>query len=346
MKHTDLVLAFDALPLPQPSTASSCSFSAIPLELDNAHKLGKDEGGCPCLLIATGLAAKAQARVPLVLENLAVLFDLRCQVSSPTKAPQLGTFAVIKCVAADPVVRSYFLSLLPGISAAIGRTSERTKVASVVEDIVELFRALSAIPKKEIQGLWGELLLIHEAKDPASLAEAWHSEPGDRYDFNRDSERVEVKTTSRKPRQHHFTLEQLTPPTGTCLIVASMIVERSGAGRSVFDLMDAIRQKFGRQPQLQLRLVRQVHQTLGDAWQTARNVRFDYEAAKQSLRYFDGAQIPRVSVPLPRGVTEVSFVADLESAEPLSTIAIKGGDRLFGTLGFSKSRRKVGALLS
>ena len=339
MNHAEVTRSFDSLPLPQPSTALSCSFSAVPIEPDSAHKLGKDEGGCPCLLVATGPAVKTRARVPLVLENLAVLFDLRCHVSSPTRASQLGTFTVIKCVAADALVRSYFLSLLPGISAAIGRTNDKAKVASVVEDIVELFRALAAIPRKEIQGLWGELLLIHEAKDPAALAEAWHSEPGDRYDFNRDSERVEVKTTSRKPRQHHFTLEQLTPPTGTRLIVASMIVERSGAGRSVFDLMDAIRQKFGRQPQLHLRLARQVHQTLGDAWQTARNVRFDYEAAKQSLRYFDGAQIPRVSLPLPRGVTEVSFVANLESAEPLSQKAVIRADALFRGLAFSKNQR-------
>ena len=77
MKHAEINRIFDSLPLPQPSTASSCSFSAAPVEPDSAHKLGKDEGGCPCLLIATGLAAKARTRVPLVLENLAVLFDLR-----------------------------------------------------------------------------------------------------------------------------------------------------------------------------------------------------------------------------------------------------------------------------
>ena len=178
MKLTDFARAFDALPLPLPSTASSCSFSAIPLEPENAHKLGKDEGGCPCLLIATGPAAKGRSRVPLVLENLAVLFDLHCHVSASGKAPQLGTFTVIKCVSADFFVRSHFLALLPGISAALGRTNDKAKIASVVEDIVELFRALSAIPKKEIQGLWGELLLIHEAKDPTALAEAWHAEPG------------------------------------------------------------------------------------------------------------------------------------------------------------------------
>lgn len=338
MKTADFARAFDALPLPQPSTVSSCSFSAIPLESEDAHKFGKDEGGCPCLLVATGPAAKGRARVPLVLENLAVLFDLRCHVSASGKAPRLGTFTVIKCVSPDFFVRSHFLALLPGISAALGRTNDKAKIAAVVEDIVELFRALSAVPKKEIQGLWGELLLIHEAKDPAALAESWHAEPGDRYDFNHGSERIEVKTASRKPRRHHFTLEQLTPPPRTRLLIASIIVETSGAGTSVFDLLDDIRQGLGRKPQLHLRLTRLVHQTLGNAWQTARNVRFDFEAAKDSLRYFDRTRVPTIPLPLPHGVSHVSFVADLGETEHLRSTEIKGDGVLFSSLPVSARR--------
>jgi hypothetical protein len=295
------------------------------------HKLGKDEGDCPCLLIATGPSAKGQVHVPLVLENLAVLFDLRCHVSALGRVPQLSTFTVIKCISGDFFVRSHFLALLPGISAALGRTNDKAKIASIVEDIVELFRALGAIPKKEIQGLWGELLLIHQAKDAGALAEAWHAESTDRYDFNRGAERIDAKTASSNPRRHHFTLEQLSPPAGTQLLIASMFVESSGAGASVFDLLDAIRPRLGGNPQLHLRLTRLVHETLGTAWQMARNVRFDVEAARHSLRYFDGSSIPRMALPLPEDVSEVRFVADLERTTALVPKELsKVG--LFGTL--------------
>lgn len=336
MKELETAKIFESLPLPQPSSASSCSFSALPLTADNAHKLAKDEGGCPCLLVATGAAAKTQTRVPLVLENLAVLFDLRCQVSSPNAPAQTGTFTVLKCVAADTIVRSYFLSLLKGISAAIGRTSDRAKVAAVIEDLVELFRSLGNTPKKEIQGLWGELLLIHQAKDPTTLASAWRCETGDRYDFNKGAERIEVKTTSQKLRRHHFTLEQLCPPDGTRLVVASIVIQRSGAGLSVFDLLDALRGKTAQQPQLHLRMTRQFHETLGNTWQSAKEVRFDLEAAVESLRYFDGAQIPRIALPLPDGISQVSFVADLTAIKPLSAKAVADSDILFRSLSFSR----------
>jgi hypothetical protein len=332
MKEVATAKLFESLPLPQPSSASSCSFSALPLATASPHKLAKDEGGCPCLLIATGPAAKTQTRVPLVLENLAVLFDLRCQVSSPNAPTKTGTFTVLKCVAADLVVRSYFLSLLKGISAAIGRGSDRTKVASVVEDLVELFRSLGNPPTKEIQGLWGELLLIHQAKDATALAGAWRCESGDCYDFNKGDERIEVKTTSMRSRQHRFSLEQLCPPRGARIIVASILVQRSGAGSSVFDLLDEIRTKIAQQPQLVLRVARQVHETLGNTWQGAKNVRFDFEAAVESIRYFDSDQIPKVSQPLPEGVSQVSFVASLEVVPCLNAKSLASSGTLFRSL--------------
>ncbi len=337
MKEFDTAKIFESLPLPQPSLASSCSFSAVPLTTDNARKLAKDEGGCPCLLIATGPAAKTQTRVPLVLENLAVLFDLRCQVSSPGAPTQTGTFTVLKCVAPDLLVRSYFLSLLKGISAAIGRASDRAKVAGVIEDLVELFRSLGNTPKKEIQGLWGELLIIHQAKDSITLASAWRSQTGDCYDFNKGDERIEVKTTSMRLRQHAFSLEQLHPPNRARLIVASIVVQSSGAGMNVFDLLEDIRVKIAQQPQLHLRMTRQLHETLGNTWQSAKNVRFDLEAAVESLRYFDGTQIPKIPLPLPDGISGVRFTADLNGVMPLSAKSLRGSGTLFRGLSCGKT---------
>ena len=230
------------------------------------------------------------------------------------------------------MVRRYFLSLLKGIAAAIGRGGDRAKVAAVIENLVELFRSLGNAPKKEVQGLWGELLLIHQAKDAFVLASAWRCQTGDCYDFNSGDERIEVKTTSTRSRQHRFSYEQLCPPGGTRLVVASITVQRSGAGVSVFGLLDAIRAKIPKHPQLHLSMVRQVHETLGKAWQSAKELGFDLEAAVESLRYFDGAQIPKVLAPLPDGVSQVSFVADLTNVAPLSHKALVDAGRLLRSL--------------
>lgn len=342
VNDTDYTRAFEKLPLPRPSSPSESTFTAVPIGSKSPHKLGKDEGGCPCLLIATGSGMmKAEARVPLVLENLAVLFDLRCQVSSPQTDTQSGTFTVVKCVSADSAIRSYFLSLISGIAAAIGLTRDRRRVAAVIEDLVELFRSLSMTPKKEIQGLWGELFLLCESKNPALLAEAWHVSPTDRYDFNKGSERIDVKTTSQNSRRHHFTLDQLCPPDGTRLIVASIMVQSSGAGTSVHELLENIRSRIAGSPSLFFRVMRQVHETLGESWRGVQGVRFDYQAAMESVCYYDGAKIPRVGQPLPDGVSEVSFVAELSRVHAISEDLVASLGELAGCLPLRKPSRRI-----
>jgi len=271
-----------------------------------------------------------------VLENLAVLFDLQCQVTSPRRGSQSGTFTVLKCVAADGIIRSYFLSLIPGIATAIGRTKDRTKIAAVVENLVELFRSLNAPPRKEIQGLWGELFLLCRANNVSLLAEAWHASPRDRYDFNKGQERIDVKTSSQNLRRHHFALDQICPPTGTRLLVASIMVQSSGAGTSVIDLLEIIRSRLGKDAAAFVRIMRLVHETLGESWRNVHNVRFDYEAALDSLCYYDAGRIPRVALPLPDGVSQVSFVADLIHVSVLSEKSLSSFGVLARSLPFGK----------
>jgi hypothetical protein len=80
----------------------------------------------------------------------------------------------------------------------------------------------------------------------------------------------------------------------------------------------------------------QLHETLDNAWQSARNVRFDLEAAVESLRYFDGAQIPKVSSPLPEGASQVSFAANLQSIPPLSARSFADLGALFRCLSVAR----------
>ena len=85
------------------------------------------------------------------------------------------------------------------------------------------------------------------------------------------------------------------------------MVQNSGAELTVFDLLDAIRAKIPKHPKLHLRMARQVHETLGKAWQSAKEMRFDLEAAVESLRYFDGAQIPKVPAHFPRASRKLAL---------------------------------------
>src|SRR4029078_3598315 len=99
--------------------------------------------------------------------------------------------------------------------------------SDAIATIVELFRSLQAPPRKSVQGLWSELFLIAEARHPTLLLRAWHATPGDRYDFNLGTARLEVKSVAGAVRHHHFSLAQLSPTGGTTALVASLFIERA-----------------------------------------------------------------------------------------------------------------------
>ena len=119
---------------------------------------------------------------------------------------------------------------------------------------------------------------------PAVMISAWHQTPEDRYDFSASNQRIEVKSAAGRIRQHHFGLQQLHPPRGTNLLVASTFVESAGGGVSIAELADQVRSQIAGDPGLILLLDRIVGLTLGDNWRQASQFRFDKELAEQSLR--------------------------------------------------------------
>jgi hypothetical protein len=208
-------------------------------------------------------------------------------------------------------METYFIRVLQALLPTLGENPTPIRVNQAVSHLVELFQALRNPPRKTAQGLWAELLVIAEARDTSTLMQAWHTMPDDLYDFNSGLHRLEVKSTSGQLRRHHFSLAQLQPPSGTVLVVASVIANRAGAGTTVIDLVEEIASRLNEDPDNVLRLYQVVALTLGDSWRQATFEAFDREAARQSLAFLDASEIPMISSQLPQGVSDVHFTSDL-----------------------------------
>jgi hypothetical protein len=52
----------------------------------------------------------------------------------------------------------------------------------------------------------------------------------------------------------------------------------------------------------------------------------------ESLRYYQGSHIPKISPPLPEGVSQVSFVADFQGVTPLVPKSLTNPGILFRAL--------------
>jgi hypothetical protein len=284
---------------------------ATPIPGYDQHRLSKDAQGKPLLLISIVDARSQKQTAPIVLEHLTVMPDMDCRISRPDGTLEAGRFTVVRCTGADATLQTYFLRIASTIVTSLKNRPTQFDVTYAINRLIELFRAMTKPPRKSVQGLWAELFLISQSRQPAILVNAWHTLPEDRYDFAMDDQRIEVKSVSGRLRQHHFSLEQLHPPEGVKTLVASVFVERSRAGESIVDFVEKIRVRLGNHSDLILHMDTIIALTLGDGWRHISEARFDRRLAKESLAFFEASAIPSVNPNLPVGVSGVRFRSDI-----------------------------------
>jgi len=308
----DVVNTFLAIPPPPTTGAGGPRFAVQPIAGYDAYRIAKDTAANPALLITTP-SKGSRSLVDYSLENLQIVHGVTCEVSHVDGSKEEGKFSLIRCISDDPTVHDHFLRGLESIIVAIGAHPTATTISLGIGKLVELFRLMHQQSRKSVQGLWAELLLIADATDSEALGRAWHATFMDMYDFNAGSQRVEVKSAAGRHRLHHFALAQVTPPYGTDVIVASVLVERASSGPSVFDLAKEVRARLSGTPELLGRVDQIVAEATGDGWRSAAQTRFDKHAARQSIAFYHVADVPRIETALPAHVSDVHFRADLDS---------------------------------
>ncbi|MCZ7554569.1 MAG: PD-(D/E)XK motif protein [Anaerolineales bacterium] len=323
----DLEPLFVSLEKPSGSE-DSLAFSAHSVPGYDGFRIAKDFGGRPCILISTSGVHSSMGTAPVALEHLKIAHHLRCRIVQSDGQIEEDVFSVLYCTSDEPLLHTYFLRVGAVIISSLGITPQQGQLVSVVNGLIELFRALTKPAKKSIQGLWAELLLIERSLNPTELVRCWHIFPEERFDFNAGEQRIEVKSAVGRTRQHTFSLEQLIPPDGTAVIIASVLVERAGGGMSIASLIKNISSSLSSAEDV-LHLELTVAQTLGDTWYYANDDLFDYELAKKSLEFFDVRSVPSVNRAVPAGVSHVRFQADLTNTEPISRREYRGMGGIF-----------------
>ena len=279
-------------------------------------------------MIETTDAAGAAALSDFEGRHLRIGHGVNCSISEGGVELAREQFSVVACVEADDLLRDRFFDATETMLRSLGETPTVEELRQLAAGLIELFRLSSQPPRGTIQGLWAELWLIAQARDPMVLLNAWHSESTDAYDFNSGPERIEMKSTSRSNRMHRFSHRQLHPPAGTRVAIGSVFVESSGGGLKVATLLERIRRRVGSLGALR-RLDYVVASTLGTDWRTGVEAGFDSELASESLRFYQIEEVPSLPADVPHGVSDIRYVSDLSGAQALSVEEMRGSGDLF-----------------
>jgi hypothetical protein len=323
-----LINLFKALLPPSEATSAGARYSTAHVPGHEAYRVGKDAHSTPAILISA--AARSDLTSPsIVLENLAVHHDLACSVYESDALSEKSCFTIIHCTSTDTTLQAHFLSLAHTLMLSLGASPARAAISNAINDLVELFQALSAPPRKTVQGLWAELFLIFKARDPIRLARSWHAVPEEVYDFSDGCQCVEVKSTTGSVRQHHFSLAQVRPGAEIKVLIASLFVQRSEEGASTADLLESIIQSIGQDPSLCFHIEKVVSLTLGSSWRRAAEDKFDIKAASSSLMFFWAEDVPAVSEDRPGKVSDVKFRSDLSGVTAVPLTSLRKAQGLF-----------------
>jgi hypothetical protein len=298
----DLVtLDADLRALGSPSTAGA--MLALPIAPGSASRLLRGPGGEACLLIAGGESASGP---DLKLRNVAAKARVRCQIEAPDRTTALVEGALITCTAADPQLRRLFLSLMEEALVALGGTPTASAIATWLHRIASLFAKLEQDGCTRLRGLWAELVAMLALGDADLAARRWHADPKERFDFLGAAFALEVKSCQDHDRVHHFSLDQLRPPAGLDVWVASVVVRADPQGESVLDLLHALEADIAHAPTRDA-LRAMVLASGGSALEDDDLHRFDTAAALATFQLIDARIIPAVSGDLPPEVLAVTL---------------------------------------
>lgn len=229
-----------------------------------------------------------------------------------------GTFSALWCEDADSTLTEYFLRVVCSLVLTEPVLSGAESPTTAIEAVLELFAAMGNPPKRSVQGLWGELLLVARALDPGAALTAWHTDPNELFDFVGDGVAVEVKTSTTGLREHVFKLDQLLAPDGTAVYVASLLLDERSDGQTLVELVAAIGVRLGGNTDLHRRLESVVAGTLGTAWRDATSRPFALVDGNAALATYQAENIPRVSAAVPPEVSAVTFRSDVSNVERAS----------------------------
>lgn len=289
---------------------SAAEFSAISLPSSRRDYLAKGIAGEPVFLLRDSSAVRYTPSIQY--KHILAQFHSTCRVRTAGDELQ-GQFAVVACDAATPELHELFVRCFLVAVEGLPESSGTSELASCIQRLMDLFRAMSLPSTREISGLWAELFIIARSANIARALTAWHADQFDRFDFSWPTGCLEVKASTRELRIHEFALEQLKAPVNGSGIVASLLLQPLTGGLGVLELANLIEAEIPDELDLRQKLWGNIARALGSDFSENLDRRFDMSYAERNLMIFSMGDIPSIAEPIDPRISGIRYKADLST---------------------------------
>lgn len=286
---------------------------------DDTNKcyFGKDKTGHIAFLIESSSPNIS----PLCQEtkSLSFVFNKRCKLVCNGECKRKVMHA-LTCKEQDRDKLETFLRLTKSFSS-LDSGADQYYFAKLFSSLSALFDKQHKISEKELQGLFSELyVILYFNSVGCDIARQWQSRSRMKFDFSFDKRRrLEIKSTLKSERVHHFKHEQLRSELYD-IKLASVMLRKNDFGISLFEVVEKIREIYADNFALMLHIDNTISQIDDDLM---RGLKYDEIYLKENIRFYDAKDVPHFNEKTPEGVFNAEYDCQLDASPYLSIDEIK-----------------------
>ncbi len=290
--------------------ASNQSYEVF--SVDDTCYFGKDKDNCVVFMIPSLMIRVAPAYQET--RSLRFAFNKKCTFRNDdiieTKVVHLLT-----CKERDEEKIMAFIRLTKAF-AQNDRDNDQYYLARLFSSISSLFDKERKVTEIELQGLFTELYAIRYFGEKfCDLSRFWQSRNMMKFDFSiSEKKRIEIKSTLKASRTHHFKHDQLLSDLYDIHILSFML-RKSDFGVSLEDLVDEIRETYPDNYALLMHIETSIANVDKDM---LRGIKYDEVYLKENLKYFDAKDIPHFNEKTPDGVFNAEYDCCLDTSPTVS----------------------------
>ena len=270
---------------------------------------GKDSDGCVVFMLLS-----KSPKVPSVnqeTKSLRFIFNQKC-VFNCNQKEEKNTMHILTCKEKDKEKLMAFIRLTKSFSST-ETGQDQYYLAKLFSSISALFDKQRWVSEIEVQGLFAELYtILYLNNNGCDISKYWQSRNKMKFDFSLgDTKRMEIKSTLKNERIHHFRHDQLLDELYDIRIV-SILLRKSDIGVSLSDVVDQIRLLYANNFSLMLHIESTVSQIDEDL---LNDVKYDIPYLESNIRFYDAKRIPHFNEKTPEGVFNAEYDCILDNAQ-------------------------------
>lgn len=271
--------------------------------------VGFDKSGNLCVVIPS----TNQLTSPLKQKTR--LLSIECNVRLVWKiedADSSNVVHIIRCLSTNERERELFLEL---VDAMIPKKTTTEEVIETFNILNKFFSNKLELSDAELIGLYAELDAIVTFNESLNLVDFWQSKDRMKFDFSfTDRIKLEVKSTLKQLRSHHFKHEQLASDMYDIYILSYML-RPDDEGKSLYDLILQAKPILLPYPK---KLVRIDSVLKNVSEERLKNISFSPEYTEAKRHFYKASSIPRFPQQTPDGVANAEYDCSLEGISYLT----------------------------